>query len=43
MFYSVQPHLSDRCEAIQRRVPGQKARQKYDKAEEEEQQGQMLG
>ena len=48
MFYSAQPHLSDRCEAIAAKPSnnvclGQKARQKYDMAEEEEQRGQKLG
>jgi hypothetical protein len=41
LFHSAHPHHSDRCEAIQQHSiemrQGQRARQKYDKEEEEKQ------
>ena len=43
MFYSAQPHLSDAAKPSNNVCLGQKARQKYDMAEEEEQRGQKLG
>ena len=46
IFYSAHPHHSDRCEAIEQHSrmmrQGQRARQKYDKEEEEKQRGRKL-
>ena len=46
IFYSAHPHHSDRCEAIKQHSrkmrQGQRARQKYDKEEEEKQRGRKL-